>query len=101
LFHNSAAVNRLIDAVMTGANRIDGVSVGDHELDCRAIGAILSILKLMRGTSTRTGKAFRNMLGVFAQVRNGDTQRRQLGINRAGANGIHQGWKPASTRALA
>ncbi|WP_320045160.1 recombinase family protein [uncultured Desulfobacter sp.] len=63
-------------------------------------GASLEILEQSIDTSTATGKAFLQMLGVFAEFETDLRKERQLaGIAKAKAKGVYTGRKPALNEA--
>ena len=69
-----------------------------HELKAR--GVALKATEQPVDTGTAAGKAFLDMLGVFAEFETNLRRERQLeGIKAAKARGVYKGRKPASTRA--
>jgi DNA invertase Pin-like site-specific DNA recombinase len=90
--------------------RIDRLarSIGDLQDIVRAVrakGAVLRATEQPIDTSTAAGKAFLDMLGVFAEFETNLRKERQLeGIAKAKAKGVYKGRKPsvdvAQVRAL-
>ena len=80
--------------------RIDRLarSVGDLQDIVRALkakGVSLKATEQPIDTSTAAGKAFLNMLGVFAEFENSIRRERQMeGIAKAKAKGVYKGRKP-------
>src|ERR1700674_4299185 len=85
--------------------RIDRLarSIGDLQDIVRAIkakGASLKATEQPIDTGTAAGKAFLDMLGVFAEFETNLRRERQLeGIARAKAEGVYKGRKPKIDRA--
>lgn len=81
--------------------RIDRLarSIGDLQdivRELRAKGATLKATEQPIDTSTAAGKAFLDMLGVFAEFETNLRKERQLeGIARAKAEGVYKGRKPS------
>jgi DNA invertase Pin-like site-specific DNA recombinase len=81
--------------------RIDRLarSIGDLQDIVRAVrakGAALKATEQPIDTSTAAGKAFLDMLGVFAEFETSLRRERQLeGIAKAKANGVYKGRKPS------
>src|SRR5919107_2717475 len=81
--------------------RIDRLarSIGDLQdlvREMRAKGASLRATEQPIGTSTAAGKAFLDMLGVFAEFETNLRRERQLeGIAAAKARGVYKGRKPS------
>lgn len=81
--------------------RIDRLarSIGDLQTIVRAIrekGAALSCTEQPVDTSTAAGKAFLDMLGVFAEFETNLRRERQMeGIEKAKAAGVYKGRKPS------
>lgn len=81
--------------------RIDRLarSIGDLQdivRDLRAKGASLKATEQPIDTSTAAGKAFLDMLGVFAEFETNLRRERQLeGIAKAKAEGVYKGRKPS------
>jgi DNA invertase Pin-like site-specific DNA recombinase len=95
----------LLDFIRKGdtltVTRIDRLarSIGDLQdivRELRAKGATLRATEQPIDTSTASGKAFLDMLGVFAEFETNLRKERQLeGISRAKANGVYKG-RPAT-----
>ena len=91
----------LLDFIRSGDTltvvRIDRLarSIGDLQdivRELKAKGAVLKATEQPIDTSTAAGKAFLNMLGVFAEFENNLRRGRQLeGIARAKAEGVYAG----------
>lgn len=87
------------DALMV--TRIDRLarSIGDLQDIVRAVrakGASLKATEQPIDTSTAAGKAFLDMLGVFAEFETNLRKERQLeGIAKAKASGVYKGRKPS------
>lgn len=85
--------------------RIDRLarSIGDLQDIVRALkakGAELKATEQPINTSTAAGKAFLDMLGVFAEFETNLRRERQLeGIAKAKATGVYKGRKPSINRA--
>ena len=79
-------------------------SIGDLQdivRELRAKGAALKAVEQPIDTSTASGKAFLDMLGVFAEFETNLRRERQLeGVARAKANGVYKG-RPATIDAAA
>lgn len=81
--------------------RIDRLarSIGDLQTIVRAIrekGAALSCTEQPVDTSTAAGKAFLDMLGVFAEFETNLRRERQMeGVEKAKAAGVYKGRKPS------
>jgi DNA invertase Pin-like site-specific DNA recombinase len=81
--------------------RIDRLarSIGDLQVivrDLRAKGAALVCTEQPVDTTTAAGKAFLDMLGVFAEFETNLRRERQLeGIAKAKADGVYTGRKPS------
>src|SRR5712672_1423719 len=81
--------------------RIDRLarSIGDLQdmvREIRARGAALKATEQPIDTGTAAGKAFLDMLGVFAEFETNLRRERQLeGINAAKARGVYKGRKPS------
>lgn len=86
--------------------RIDRLarSIGDLQDIVRAIqakGASLKATEQPIDTTTAAGKAFLDMLGVFAEFETNLRKERQLeGIAKAKAEGVYKGRKPSIDRAM-
>ena len=99
----------LIDFARTGdtivVTRIDRLarSIGDLQDIVRALkakGVTLRATEQPIDTGTAAGKAFLDMLGVFAEFETNLRRERQLeGIARAKAKGVYKGRKPSIDRA--
>ena len=64
--------------------------------EVKANGAHLKATEQPIGTSTATGKAFLDMLGVFAEFKTNLRRERQMeGIAKAKAEGVYKGRKPS------
>jgi len=83
--------------VVTRVDRL-ARSVGDLQTIVRMVGdkgAALQATEQPVDTSTATGKAFFDMLGVFAEFETNLRRERQMeGIARAKAEGVYKGRKP-------
>ena len=104
----------LLDFVRAGdelvVTRVDRLarSIGDLQdvvRELKAKGATLRATEQPINTSTAAGKAFLDMLGVFAEFETNLRRERQMeGIARAKARGVYKGRKPsvdaAKVRAL-
>jgi DNA invertase Pin-like site-specific DNA recombinase len=98
----------VLDFIRTGdtlvVTRIDRLarSLFDLESMVRQIaakGAHLKALEQPIDTSTPAGKAFLQMLGVFAEFETAIRRERQIeGIAKAKANGVYKGRKPSVNR---
>jgi DNA invertase Pin-like site-specific DNA recombinase len=70
-----------------------------HELKARGIALKASEQPIDTGTAA--GKAFLDMLGVFAEFETNLRRERQLeGISAAKARGVYQGRKPSELRSV-
>ncbi|HEY1979308.1 MAG TPA: recombinase family protein [Xanthobacteraceae bacterium] len=95
----------LLDFIRTGdvlaVTRIDRLarSIGDLQdivRELRAKGATLRATEQPIDTSTAAGKAFLDMLGVFAEFETNLRRERQMeGIAAAKAKGVYKGRKPS------
>ena len=95
----------ILDFISAGdtlvVTRIDRLarSIGDLQTIVRAIkakGAFLHCTEQPIDTGTAAGKAFLDMLGVFAEFETNLRRERQLeGIKQAKARGVYQGRKPS------
>ena len=101
-----AELATVLDFLRTGdvlmVTRIDRLarSIGDLQDIVRAVrakGASLKATEQPIDTSTAAGKAFLDMLGVFAEFETNLRKERQLeGIADAKARGVYKGRKPSS-----
>ena len=98
-------LSTLLDFIRPGdtlmVTRIDRLarSIGDLQdivRDLRAKGASLRATEQPIDTSTAAGKAFLDMLGVFAEFETNLRRERQMeGIAKAKAEGVYKGRKPS------
>lgn len=98
----------LLDFIRTGdelvVTRIDRLARSIADLqdivrELRSKGATLKVLEQPIDTSSAAGKAFLDMLGVFAEFETNLRRERQIeGITRAKAMGVYKGRKPAIDR---
>lgn len=99
----------VLDFVQSGDElvvvRIDRLarSIGDLQdvvRELKAKGATLRAIEQPIDTSTAAGKAFLDMLGVFAEFETNLRRERQMeGIAKAKARGVYKGRKPSVDRA--
>lgn len=99
-----AELRTLLDFVRSGdelvVTRVDRLarSIGDLQdvvRELRAKGATLRATEQPIDTSTAAGKAFLDMLGVFAEFETNLRRERQMeGIAKAKARGVYKGGKP-------
>ena len=99
----------LLDFIRAGdelvVTRVDRLarSIGDLQdvvRELKAKGATLRATEQPIDTSTAAGKAFLDMLGVFAEFETNLRRERQMeGIARAKAAGVYKGRKPTIDRA--
>src|SRR5665213_2914760 len=86
------------ELVVTRIDRLSR-SIGDLQdivREVRAKGASLKATEQPINTSTAAGKAFLDMLGVFAEFETNLRRERQMeGISRAKAAGVYKGRKPS------
>lgn len=95
----------ILDFIQSGdelvVTRIDRLarSIGDLQdvvRELKAKGATLRAIEQPIDTSTAAGKAFLDMLGVFAEFETNLRRERQMeGIAKAKANGVYKGRKPS------
>jgi len=100
-----AELRTILDFVQSGdelvVTRIDRLarSIGDLQdvvRELKAKGATLRAIEQPIDTSTAAGKAFLDMLGVFAEFETNLRRERQMeGIAKAKANGVYRGRKPS------
>src|SRR6201988_2444005 len=105
-----AELQTVLDFLRAGdvlmVTRIDRLarSIGDLQDIVRAVkakGASLKATEQPIDTSTAAGKAFLDMLGVFAEFETNLRKERQLeGIAKAKAAGVYKGRKPSIDREL-
>ncbi|OBX17939.1 integrase [Erythrobacter sp. QSSC1-22B] len=98
----------ILDFIQDGdelvVTRIDRLarSIGDLQdvvRELKAKGASLRATEQPIDTSTAAGKAFLDMLGVFAEFETNLRRERQMeGIAKAKANGVYRGRKPSVDR---
>ena len=98
-------LNNLMQFIRAGdtlcVTRVDRLarSIGDLQdivRELRAKGATLKATEQPIDTSTAAGKAFLDMLGVFAEFETNLRRERQLeGIAKAKAEGVYKGRKPS------
>jgi len=99
------ALRTVLDFIQPGdelvVTRIDRLarSIGDLQdvvRELKAKGATLRAIEQPIDTSTAAGKAFLDMLGVFAEFETNLRRERQMeGIAKAKANGVYKGRKPS------
>ncbi len=100
----------VLDFVQSGDElvvvRIDRLarSIGDLQdvvRELKAKGATLRAIEQPIDTSTAAGKAFLDMLGVFAEFETNLRRERQMeGIAKAKARGVYKGRKPSVDKAV-
>ena len=105
---------RELDALLTFMRKGDTLMVTRIDRLARSIGDLQDIVRALKAkgvalkateqpidTATAAGKAFLDMLGVFAEFETNLRRERQMeGIAKAKAEGVYKGRKPSIDRAM-